>query len=543
LPDRMYGKECWQEIMSNNVAEALWPDMMKSCLYGKSRKCKQDPATHEVSCPREQLQHVFGASNVCVGGSRDYSKRNFLLMSKYMSMMDKKKDWSKLFEDFVWESYLKPHDLPRDATFKDLDKGTFLAPNWWVHATVFKADGTPTSAGWQAVLDGKHADFSVVTAAAVSSEAFNTWTVMSALYGKNIQCNPQTAGTVGTAKPFPPGYRKSFTGNKEELRLKDSVENSLKIKSIKESLVETNKTESARGYNKEIGQNVFEIDGKIVGDGGGSDNQAFLALIRQIEMLEAEGTKKGMLPNIYPTVLMTPLSAMGGFWQAAQYFLPEVPGDQAAPIDGSMYKPYCPTIYNMVKNPTYVLDVPDTYFGKSNSRCVEHRFNNFVPPPGCMNLYSLIFSSGVLYFQDVSVLENKPYAINGGWRFPSVAFATQVSTIVSRRWLISVAPLYALNPESTAVAFPIYMNAFENRNSMMMMPIWEAFLMQNYMSHLADMMVCCFRRFNPLNDKKALMKSCALCLHDENLCPCHEILEDAITNQTDHAGSHMFPEE
>jgi len=197
------------------------------------------------------------------------------------------------------------------------------------------------------------------------------------------------------------------------------------------------------------------------------------------------------------------------------YFRPRIPWDAQPPINGLIA---CENNIAEVDNPTRVLEVPSHYWGAE--KCTAAAFRPEAPLTGCTNLWSILMTFGMVHLKNVKVLPNAFFGIKGGYRLSSFTLTSQFRTPTAIAWLQMVHPNYAQKSPS-AQTFPGYNHLMTTMewNSLVLMPIWEAYLMQNYMSHMSTMVVCCLQD----QSKDITGGACAWCRNHAQVCPCEAL--------------------
>jgi len=488
-----------------------------------------------TECEDWRLEATFGSQWACVGGEERMQDMFNALSEKYDRWLDE--DWTELFKDYLFEQYLEPLYFDAGIRMGDVQHYGDMVTEWFVHATEYSVDGVPSPGG----AAGVDRDKQILEAMAGSSEAFVTAPLMALEFQEKEICK--------TVPPLERPWEMAFKVHTHADRVMDMFQK--KFAPYSKSLKSQNRRSlhEGRGHQKKnkkaevesIG-NVFTTAGlAIEGDGMGTDNQAFIPLLKQIENNIGVGNLQGGSAVVLPTVLMVMLPnlfdipadvlAESQFYQTSQYFLPKIPRKFAAPLT-PVYSVLdvgdngCDELYDMVPNVNYVLNLGNSFAsgcGTTNKRCKKGKSilsagKAGFDPTMYNDIYSTLDEFGIMVSPSaLSVVSNSFWNLEGGWSISQFTLVSQWKTQYSQSWLKLVAPTY-FKSSASAWDFPSYqkMSGLIDWNQMMLMPVWEAFLSSNYMSHLANVVVCC----TLLQDYWRDLLECQFCEKYSSTCFC-----------------------
>lgn len=573
---RVYGEPVWS-MVTKPGSKYYQNSFAALKRIFKSSGCTVGP--HDKwwgTCKPGSAMYLFGASHVCSGPDirgMEISARTTTELGKAAIKFG---TWTDNFKDFLWKEYLRPNGIPRNATFKWFDRvhDKDLLQNWIVHATQYSYVDKAIRWGtyeFEALKGSNYSDIEVLEAVGASSEAFWTFPTAAKLFHPTWLCNPFAPMYKGGYNPTLPAHPASdlpasqknavtATSFKEEKNMKEkrelrtwerlllSTSGLMTLGAVVNPFTEASKIAKNSVLNP---MNFFYVgDNPLtpVGDGAGSDNQALAPLIRQIETFVPLEQR----PYVFPAVLMTPVDdnivlqnfvhvdqdtlGKSTWYQAMQYFMPEIPAIYAVPYsmgEGGDFPfgPNClapkfmkqfawPGDKTMVKNPLYVLKIPDGYWGGEECKQYAYLPNN-PPLKECKNLWSMSHGFGILYFEDVEVVPNSRFSIAGGWTFRAIAITTQMRTDLSKRWLETVDREFARSKSQFAELFPNYAKVQDlpGMNTLTFNPVYPSYLLTTYMEYLSYVQGCCLATKATRNKDGR----CPWCNTNTDLCPCERL--------------------
>merc|ERR1719265_332066 len=105
----------------------------------------------------------------------------------------------------------------------------------------------------------------------------------------------------------------------------------------------------------------------------------------------------------------------------------------------------------LVENPAYGMKLQyeaDFWCQNKNSElctkaCQHYAFNTIEPLDGCWNLWGEYQNHGVFFFENVKIIPNAMFGINGNWTLPVLTMAAQTKTFLSKIWLMRIDPHFA----------------------------------------------------------------------------------------------------
>jgi len=277
--------------------------------------------------------------------------------------------------------------------------------------------------------------------------------------------------------------------------------------------------------------------------------------------------------HVFPALLATGgESAQSDFGQVIQYFAPVLPRILiiGLPVDDECSQSFLKAI---IPNPRYAFKLLSKYFGGGD--CEQYALLASPSPPGCENIWVKLRGVSILYFENVEVVPNAYFDVTGGWKVRAMSLSMQSGSDLAVDWLAVLAPNLAMlgsvayqdaayaqlrkvkevknrwasgdhgrmtnwrvtarqntnvskvnNTEESKPTRPSHQERLLIQSfpsfpaaTLVGMPVKYAYLLHNYMAHVAYVQLCCFKRDAAMGN----LTHCGFCISNPQLCPCDKL--------------------